>query len=212
MSIRSCRFHLTCHITSMKNYKLGKTYWFGGVLCLSLLGAWAAGGAEPTSFDLIKEGNRSLGEQSKDKVLGIHSDKSIASLMPSIWYVVYFDPDAAFKRAEVKFEAGRPMGVKRDRNPFGGSGALENVLDIKKLKVDSDGAIKTATAEPLLEKLTLKSTQLWLENTGGAPVWKVRLWAAKLKKPEATANIGDIFISAEDGKVVKTDLHINKVD
>jgi len=56
-----------------------------GVLCFSLLGAWVAGGAEPTAFELIKEGNRSLGEQSKDKVLEIHSDKSVASLTPNIW-------------------------------------------------------------------------------------------------------------------------------
>lgn len=182
------------------------------MLCFSLLGAWVAGGAEPTALGLIKEGNRSLGEQSKDKVLEIHSDKSIASLTPNVWYVVYFDPDTAFKRAEVKFGAGQQMGVKREMHPFGGMGSLDKVIDLKKLKIDSDQAIKTATAEPLLAKLTLKATQLWLQNDGGVPVWKVRLWAAKLKNPDATADIGNVFISAESGEVVKRDLHINKVD
>ena len=197
----------------MINLKVSWTHWFCGVLCFSLLSAWVASGAEPTAFELIKEGNRSLGEQSKDKVLGVHSDKSIAGLTPNIWYVAYFDPDAPKKRVEVKFGAGRQMGVKREmRPPFGGVASLDKVLDLKKLKVDSDKAIKTATAEPLLAKLTLKATQLWLENTGGSPVWKVRLWAAKLKKPDATADIGQIFISAESGEVVKSDLHINKVD
>jgi hypothetical protein len=133
-------------------------------------------------------------------------------LTPNIWYVVYFDPDTTFKRAEVKFGAGRQMGVRRDSHPFGGGGSLDKVLDLKKLKVDSDRALKTATAEPLVAKLTLKASQLWLENSGGAPVWKVRLWAAKLKKPDAMADIGDIFISAESGQVVKSDLHINKVE
>jgi hypothetical protein len=197
----------------MKNLKVGWIRWFRGVLCFSLLSAWAASGAEPTAFELIKEGNRSLGEQSKDKVLDIHSDKSIASLTPNIWYVAYFDPDAPKKRVEVKFGAGRQMGVKRGMpSPFGGGGSLDKVLDIKKLKFDSDHAIKTATAEPLLAKLTLKATQLWLENSGGTPVWKVHLWAAKLKKPDASADIGEIFISAESGAVVKSDLRINKVD
>ena len=196
----------------MMNLKVSWTHWFRGVLCCSLLSAWAASGAEPTAFELIKEGNRSLGEQSKDKVLDIHSDKSIASLTPNIWYVAYYDPDASMKRVEVKFGAGRQMGVKRESHPFGGGASLDKVIDNKKLKVDSDKAIKTATAEPLLAKLTLKATQLWLENSGGAPVWKVRLWAAKLKKPDATAEIGDIYISGESGEVVKSDLHINKVD
>jgi hypothetical protein len=196
----------------MNKLKVGWAHWFGGMLCFSLLGAWVAGGAEPTALGLIKEGNRSLGEQSKDKVLEIHSDKSIASLTPNVWYVVYFDPDTAFKRAEVKFGAGQQMGVKREMHPFGGMGSLDKVIDLKKLKIDSDQAIKTATAEPLLAKLTLKATQLWLQNDGGVPVWKVRLWAAKLKNPDATADIGNVFISAESGEVVKRDLHINKVD
>jgi hypothetical protein len=171
-----------------------------------------ARGAEPTAFDLIKEGNRSLGEQSKDKVLEIRSDKSVAGLTPNIWYLVYFDPDAKSKRAEVKFGAGRQMGIKREWRPLRGGGSTDKILDLKKCKVDSDRAIKIATAEPLLDKLTLKATQLWLDNTGATPLWKIRLWAAKLKKPDATVDIGEIFISAESGDVVKSDLHINKVD
>ena len=44
------------------------------------------------------------------------------------------------------------------------------------------------------------------------PVWKVRLWAAKLSKPDESVDIGEIFISAESGEVVKSDLRISKVD
>ena len=89
---------------------------------------------------------------------------------------------------------------------------MDRLLDLKKLKIDSNQAIKTATAEPLLAKLTIKATQLWLENSGLTPVWKVRLWAAKLNKPDATVDVGEMFISAESGEVVKSNLHINKVD
>ena len=182
-----------------------------GTLCFLVLGTWMARGADPTAFELIKEGNRFLGEQSKDKVLEIRSDKSVTGLTPSIWYVVYFDPDAKSKRAELKFGAGRQMGIKRNWRPFGGGGSADKILELKKLKIDSDKAIKIATAEPLLAKFTIKATQLWLENSGATPVWKVRLWAAKLSKPDESADIGEILISAETGEVVKSDLHINKV-
>ena len=37
-------------------------------------------------------------------------------------------------------------------------------------------------------------------------MWKVRLWAAKVRKPSDTVDIGDIILSAEDGKVIKNDL------
>ncbi len=42
-------------------------------------------------------------------------------------------------------------------------------------------------------------------------MWKVRIWAAKLSKPDASVDIGEIYISAETGQVVTSDLRINKV-
>src|SRR5262249_36288902 len=86
-------------------------------------------------------------------------------------------------------------------------------LDPSKLKIDSDAAIKIALKEPLLQKLTVKATALKLERAeGGLPVWKVRIWAAKLKDPNKQVDLGELILSAEDGTVVKNDLHINRVD
>lgn len=195
----------------MKNPKAGHAYLLRGTLCLFLLSAWGATGAEPTALELVKEGNRFLGEQSKDKVLAVHSEKSFLSLTPNVWYVAYFDPDALSKQAEVKFGAGRQIGIKRGWRPLGRSGTMDRVMDLKKLKYDSDYVIKAATTDPLVAKLTIKATQLWLENNELAPVWKVRLWAAKLKQPNTTVSIGDLYISAETGRVVKTGLHLDKV-
>lgn len=166
---------------------------------------------EATALQLIKEGNRFIGEQSRNKVLEVNSERSVGGLVPNIWHVAYFDPDTRFKVVEVKFGAGAKLDVKRPMRVFE-RGAEERVLDVAALKVDSDRAISLATADPLLEKLTLKATQLWLEKREAQPVWKVRLWAAKLAKPDKLADVGDVYISATDGKVVKTDLHINKVD
>ena len=194
----------------MRKLEVRCSHWFPGLLCCLLLSAGAARAGEPTAFELIKEGNRYLGDQSKDKVLDIHSEKSIGGLVPSVWYVAYFDPDTKSGRVEIKFGGGRQMGIKRNWRPFGGGGSEAKVLDLKKLKVDSDQAIKTATAEPLLARFTIKSTQLWLEGSGTSAVWKVRLWAAKLSKPDSTADLGEIYISAETGEVVKSELRIDK--
>ena len=153
----------------MNKLKVGWAHWFGGALCLSLLGAGVAGGVEPTALGLIKEGNRFVGEQSKDKVLDIHSDKSVASLTPNVWYVVYFDPDTPFKRVEVKFGAGQQMGVKREMHPFGGMGSLDKVMDPKKLKIDSDRALKTATAEPCSRNSPSRPHSSGCKTTGPCP-------------------------------------------
>lgn len=179
---------------------------------LVLVSARAAWADNPTAFELIKRGNQYVGEQSKNKVLRIHSDKSVASLMPNIWHVVYFDPDAALKEADVKFGAGQEMSVSRGWRPFAFPAKESNVLDPAKLKVDSDRALKLASAQPLLKGLTLEAAKLTLDHSDAGPVWKVQLWAAKLKDPKKTADLGVVILSATDGSVVKNDLHPDRAD
>jgi hypothetical protein len=188
---------------------------------LSLGVCIAARAAEPTAFELIKEANRYVGEQAKDKVVQVRSEKSIGSLTPNIWYVVLFDPTATMKAQEVKFGAGKMLEVKRPFRLLEPAYGGDKQMDKEKLKVDSDAAIKTAMEEPLLKNLKISATRLKLEQSNdtalgtgntGQGIWKVTLWAAKLRDPSRDADIGEVWVSAMDGKVVKTDLHINRVD
>jgi hypothetical protein len=169
--------------------------------------------ASPTALELAKEGNRYVGEQAKDKVVQIRSEKSIAGTTPTIWFVVYYDSTATFKAVEVKFGGGKMLEVKRPfrlLEPVTGS---DQPLDLNKVKLDSDQAIATALKEPILDKLTITATSAKLERgEGGLPVWKIRVWAAKLRNPKDQADLGEIVLSAEDGSVLKNSLHINRVD
>jgi hypothetical protein len=128
--------------------------------------------------------------------------------------VVYYDPDTTLKAVEVKFVSGKKADVSRPLRllePIRGGDAP---LPQDKLKIDSDEALKTASEEPLLKKLTLRASRLILTRYGrgdSTPVWKVRFWAAKLKHPEDDADIGEVIISAEDGKVLKADLKPERV-
>jgi hypothetical protein len=173
--------------------------------------------AEATAFEVAKQANEYVGKESHGKIVQIRSEKSINSLTPNIWTVVLYDPDATLKAVEVRFEAGQKKSVKRPVRLLE-LVKSDKIFDRTKLKVDSNAAIKTALAEPLLKNLTIKATQLWLDSnlkldlTVEAPAWRVRLWAAKLKNPNDTAEIGDVYISAEDGKVLRTDLHPERVD
>ncbi len=187
-------------------------------LCGWQICAW---GAEPTAFDLIKEGNRYVGEQSKDKVVQVRSEKSVGSLAPAVWYVVYYDPTATLKAMEVKFGAGKMIAVTRPFRLMEPVTGGDLPLDRNKMKIDSDRVVQLATDEPLLKNIKVTATQLKLERVGEGvlgqggvptPVWKVRLWAAKLRNPNRQADIGALWISALDGKVLKNDLRINRVD
>ena len=198
----------------MKNNRL-----FGGlglVLLGLLAGTATVRAAEPTAFALIKEGNRHVGEDAKDKVVQIRSEKSIGSLTPNIWYIVYYDPDATAKATEVKFGAGKKLSVKRPARVLEPIMGTHKPLNREKFKIDSDKAIELAAKEPLLSKLKLTASELRLERQAWSgdddPVWRVRFWAAKLRHPDQSADIGEVFLSAETGKVVKNDLHPNRVD
>lgn len=182
-----------------------------GTLCQAALAD------EATAFSLIKAANDYVGKDARDQVVQLRSEKSINSLSPNIWYVVFYDPDATMKATEVKFGAGQKLGVQR---PFRllEMAKADKVFDRSKLKIDSDQAIKIATSDPLLKNLTLKATRLWLDSNYKAdmsvtsPTWRVQLFAAKLRNPNDNTDIGSVFISAADGKVLKSDLHIDRVD
>lgn len=193
----------------MKMFNQGKT-----ICSMLALGAaiLSASAAEPTAFDLIKEGNRYVGEDAKDKVVQIRSEKSISGLEPTIWYVVFYDVDARMKATEVKFGGGKKMDVQRPFRLFERAGGYKNVIDKSKLKIDSSDALKIAQKDGLLERVKLTNSRLTLERWEELPVWKVRFWAEKARNPSQTVDIGELYINAEDGKVVHRDLNINRID
>ena len=186
--------------------------WLAALLLIGGLRQFANAG-EPTAFDLVKEGNRHLGEEAKGRVVQIRSEKSVGGLTPNIWFIVYYDPDATAKATEIKFAAGTKVSVKRPPRVLEPIMGSHRELPKEKLKIDSDKAIEIAKNEPLIKNLTLTNTQLTLERgEEDQPVWKVKLWAAKIRKPSDTVNIGELHLSAEDGKVVKNDLKPGRVD
>jgi hypothetical protein len=177
-----------------------------------LLAGFGVRAAEPTAYDLIRSGDPFVGVQSKDKVVQIRSEKSIGSLVPNIWYVVYYDPDATFKSVEVKFGAGEKLDVTHPWRILELAGDDHSVLDATKLRVDSDRAIRLATSQPLLENLKLTATQLWLDHGDNGPEWRVKIWALRPKNPQEDADVGVVILSAADGSIVKIDLHPNSAD
>lgn len=183
-------------------------YGFAVGVILGLAAAQMAS-AEQTALDLVKKGDSYVGIQSKDKVLQIYSDKSVASLTPNIWHVVYYDPSTFIKSVEVKFGAGLEMAVTHPFHMFQMPAKPEQILDLSKITVDSNRALAIASTQPLLKGLTLRAAQLTLQKVDGTPTWKVVLWAAKVSDPTKEADLGSVSISAIDRSVLNVDLHPN---
>ena len=163
-------------------------------------------------MQLIKEGNRYVGEDSKDKVTQIRSEKSVGGLTPTIWYVVYYDPDARMKATEVKFGGGKKLDVVRPFRLLERANAF-SAMDRTKVKIDSDEALKIAQKENLVQKLKLTNSKLTLEKgEEGVPVWKVQFWAEKARDTTRTVDIGQFVLNAEDGKILQRDIHLDRID
>jgi uncharacterized membrane protein YkoI len=172
----------------------------------------AALASEPTAFDLIKEGNKYIGEQSKDRVVQIRSEKSVGGLTPKEWAVVYHDETATLKAVEVKFVGGKMASVKRPARLLEAMSDRNEPLDRKKLKIDSDKASAIVLKEPILEGLQVTAISLRLDHSKDGAVWKVRVWAQKTKDAKREADLGEIFVDAETGKVTKLDIQLNRAD
>lgn len=188
-----------------------------GYRCLACVGFLALllsplNAAEKTAFQLIKEGNKHIGEHAKDRVVQIRSEKSVGSVTPNIWYVVYYDEFASMKAVEVKFGGGKLMSVKRPFRLLERAADKDSELNAKIMKVDSDEALAIALKQEILKNLTVTASEMKLDRYQEAPTWMITLWAAKLKNPKKDAKIGEIFVDAEHGKVVKLDIKPEKVD
>jgi sporulation protein YlmC with PRC-barrel domain len=167
----------------------------------------ASTGSTMTALALVKEANRYVGEQAKDKVVQIRSEKSVNSLDPSVWYVVFYDSTAALKATEVKFANGQMVDVKRPLRLLEATSRQSEPLDRSKIKVDSDKALKMATEQPAMQNMKPIASEMRLERgDAGMPVWRVELWGAKADDPKDDVNLGTFTLSAEDGKVLKSDV------
>lgn len=172
-----------------------------------------------SAFDLIKEGNKYVIEQSRDKVVQIRSEKSKHGTTPTTWYVTYFDKvrDTDVKTyrvatgTELKFTAGNLVSVHRDLQLLETSDEHYAEMDMSMLTVDSNEALDVALKEPILTGLKVMSSDMVLEQgPEGYPVWKVSIWAAR-KDAKVDVKVGEIWVSSVDGKVCKMTINPGRV-
>jgi serine/threonine protein kinase len=153
---------------------------------------------QPTVLDLVSKGNSHVPEIAKNKILRAEAARFQVGTVPQRWRLTYYDPNAQYDAIELRFEKGqmarlheptRLLGVLNPQAP--------KPMDIEKIKIDSDEAVRIAVGLPTVASLSIKTLELELERgTGGVPVWKVRLFSIGQLE-------GSVNIAADDGKILK---------
>ena len=178
-----------------------------------VFGIASALAADKTAFQLIADGNNYLGADSRDKVVQIRSERSVGGLTPSVWYVVYRDPGTTFKTVEIKFVNGQRLSSYKPWRVYESTVGDNSAFNKAHLKKDSDEALKIALSQPQLAGLKLRSSKIELIKGGQPhPTWKIEFWAERRNDPARDVSVGDVWISAFDGRVIQSRLKPNRVD
>jgi hypothetical protein len=97
--------------------------------------------------------------------------------------------------------------VKRPLRLLEATSDKSEPLDRSKIKLDSDDALQAALKEPALQNVKPSSSEMRLERgEAGVPVWKIQLWGAKADDSKEDISLGNVVLSAENGKTLKSDL------
>src|SRR5580658_1473845 len=136
--------------------KLKGMFITGAIALAATQGAFA----DATAFNLMKNGDQFVGVQSRDRVVQIRSEQSVGTLVPNVWYVVYYDPDATLKAVQVKFGGGQEMEVTHPGRVIEMMNDQHKPFDMSLLKVDSDRALQIASSQPILQGIIVTSSQL----------------------------------------------------
>ena len=164
--------------------------------------------SKATALQLLQKGNSHVSARSKNRVLEMISARAPVEEVPQNWRIIYYDDKVTYDAVEVRFERGEMARVYEPSRLLSvfTSGASK-ILDLKKVKIDSDRAIQIAVSEASAETLTAKTVELKLERGyGGLPVWNVKLYGTVPWKTGGESSLGYVILLAEDGKVLKNAL------
>jgi serine/threonine protein kinase len=161
--------------------------------------------SKATALQLLQKGNSHVSARSRDRVLEVISGRAPLNEPPQGWRVIYHDDKTTYNAVEVRFQGGEMERVyepNRVLEMFSFRG--QKTLDLAKVKIDSDKAIRIAATEAKAQELVAKFVELKLERGyGGLPVWNVKLFGVVPGKAADDSALGYVIVLAEDGKVLK---------
>lgn len=176
-----------------------------------------------TAFQALEVAKKQVNAESRSRLVQIIGKKSAISVMPVEWAVLFFDPNAEQSGILVTIAGNSVIKVQDGYTQMDkfrlAAYKLEEVIDPKTLKVDSNKAVEGIERSSILNGLKLSSATLYLHKEGKAPmdpgIWEIVLYALPKLPPGKSqvteVKIGTARVSAETGQVLELKIDLKKV-
>lgn len=188
------------------------------LLLLFILGIPNLNAANVTALKAYKLAYDQVNKLARESLIQIEGKPNSPNVLPTEWMILFYDPYAAQNGTMVRI-AGDTIVEIRDGYMQAGKLRLaaykqEEILDAKKLKVDSDDILKILKKSPLLTDVKISSLGLWLKKDGKGPlapsIWHITIYGMNHKANEI--EFGEAEISAFSGKIIRLDVNLKKIE
>lgn len=192
-------------------------------LAFSTLLLTQAAPAATTAFQARDIANHQVNDKAKNQVVQILGEKTSLGLTPVEWKILFWDPLAEQDGTIVTVAGNTVTKIQDGYTQLGefrmAAYKMEEIIDPKGLKIDSDAALAAVQRNTTLRDVKLTSVGFFLrkENTQKPltpGIWFLDLYAQSAKDKEGKSKeikLGQAKVDAESGQVISMDVDLKKL-
>ncbi|MDX2226524.1 MAG: hypothetical protein SFY92_05430 [Verrucomicrobiae bacterium] len=171
------------------------------VLSLAVTVLPSRAGDRVSAYEALRGAQKNVRDAIRDNLMEMRAEKGTPN--PEKWEVVFFDPKEGSKKVVVDMKGADFLDDRRPADLFEDY-SQKWVIDLKKLRLDSDKAYKMVEEIAQKEnKLTVSKADFRLKKIKDAdpdsnPIWIIRAYDSQ------NHYLGEVTISAFSGKVLRT--------
>jgi hypothetical protein len=176
-----------------------------------------------TAFQARDLANHQVNDKARNQVVQILGEKTSLGLTPVEWKVLFWDPLAEQDGTLVTVAGNTVTKIQDGYTQMGefrmAAYKMEEIIDPKGLKIDSDAALAAVQRNTTLRDVKLTSVSFFLRKedtqkplTPG--IWFLDLYAQSAKDKEGKSKeikIGKAKVSADTGQVIGMDVDLKKL-
>lgn len=171
-----------------------------------------------TAFQARDIARREVNDQAKDKLIEIYGPKSSVSVTPSEWHVLFYDPYAKQDGRLVRVANGGVIAIEQGYIQLDefrlAAYKLEEVINSKLLKIDSDKVLAALSRSTPLRRIKVSAMEMRLRKPDKGdvpPVWKVTIYSVN-QRTRKEVELGTARVSGATGQIFELEIDTKKLE